>query len=275
MSRSFRIPAFLLGLLGFAAGARGQTGNCGDAFGGSALGPAWSFLDADGKAGGSAAVQDGKLVLAGKGGDVFGSKNEFVAVRRSDLSGDFDVSVKIESQSNTHDWAQAGILAANDVSSLSKGGYVVADVTPKQGFHLFSDAAGSMGTLDAHVDVGKSAYPVWIRLARAAAKFGAWYKTSADSNWISIAQGVAAQGAAAGTASQIALFSLSHNDTAEARTVFDDFTCIGAVTGLAAPAGRRESPGRYGRAGAAAAWEWVRGGARRADGRALEAAPGP
>lgn len=272
-----RLRAFS-GILALAAsGAAAQAGACSDAFDGPDLSPAWTFLDADNKAGGSAAIQGGKLVLAGKGHDIFNTTNEFVAVRRSDLAGDFDVSVKIESESNTFDWAQAGILAANDVSALSKGGYVVADVTPGQGFHLFSDAAGTMGTLDAHTDVGKSAYPVWIRLARTGTKFSAWYKTSAAANWTVIAQNVSAQGTVASTPSQIALFSLSHNDTAEAKTVFDDFTCAGSTTSLAAPGADRgragRYPGRYG-VGGGKAWGWM-WGPRRADGRAWAAEPAP
>jgi hypothetical protein len=255
-------------------GARAQSSACSDAFDGPGLGAAWTFLDADNKPGGSAAIKDSALVLAGKGHDIFNATNEFVAVRRSDLSGDFDVSVKIESQTNTFDWAQAGILAANDVSALNKGGYAVVDVTPSQGFHLFSDAAGTMGTLDAHTDVGKSAYPVWIRLTRTGTKFAAYYKTSAAAAWTAIGQSVTPQGTTANTPSQIALFSLSHNDTAEAKTVFDDFACQGATTGISAPAGRPAGGylGSYGRG--AWAWEWGRE-PRRADGRALRTAPSP
>lgn len=203
---------------------------CDDTFSGTSLDPAWGFLDADGEPGGSAKVAGGKLELAGRGSDAFKDVNEFVGVRRADLAGDFDVSVKIESQSNTHGWAQAGILAANDATAPGKGGYVVADVTPGNGFHLFYDAGGTQGTLDAHADVGKSAYPVWIRLARSGLRFSAWYKTAAAAEWIAIAKDISTQGTSG--PSQIALVSLSHNDTAEAKTVFDDFTCQGGATGL-------------------------------------------
>lgn len=212
------------------ASANAMAAGCDDAFTGPALDPAWTFLDADGEPGGSAKVVGGKLELAGRGSDAFKDVNEFVGVRRADLAGDFDVSVKIESQSNTHGWAQAGILAANDATAPGKGGYVAADVTPGNGFHLFYDAGGTQGTLDTHADIGKSAYPVWIRLARTGLKFSAWYKTAASAEWTAIAKDISSQGTSG--PSQIALVSLSHNDTAEAKTVFDDFTCQGAATGL-------------------------------------------
>jgi hypothetical protein len=125
--------------------------------------------------------------------------------------------------------------------------------------------------LDAHTDAGKSAYPVWVRLVRAGTKFSAYYKTSATAAWTAIGQAVTPQGASAATPSQIALFSLSHNDTAEAKTVFDDFACQGNVTGLSAPAARAGYLGGYGpgdRAWQGWGWSWGRE-PRRADGKAL------
>ena len=231
MAKPLSFPAFLM-LVAVSSGATGaaHAAGCADDFAGPDLDAAWTFLDADGEAGGSARIAGGKLELAGKGSDAYQNINEFVGVRRADLAGDFDVSVKIESQSNTHAWAQAGILAATDATAPAKGGYVIADVTPGNGFHLFYDGAGTQGTLDAHADAGVSAYPVWIRLARAGGKFSAWYKTALGADWTSIAKDIAAQGTTG--ASQIALVSLSHNDAMEAKTVFDDFTCAGSATGI-------------------------------------------
>ncbi|GEM_PF-3697931 len=223
-----RLLAILIGFCPVLIHA--QATACGDAFTGPSMDSSWTFLDADGEPGGSAMVSAGKLELAGKGSDAFKDVNEFVGVRRAGLAGDFDVSVKIESQTNTNGWAQAGILAANDATRPSQGGYVIVDVTPGNGYHAFYDASGSVGTLDTHADAGVSAYPVWIRLARTGAKFSAWYKNQATAAWSPIALGFQAQGT--GAVSEIALVSLSHNDSLEAKTVFDDFTCRGTVTGV-------------------------------------------
>jgi hypothetical protein len=209
--------------------AQSQSG-CADAFTGPELDPAWTLLDADGEPGGAARILAGKLEISGKGSDAFKDVNEFVGVRRAGATGDFDVSVKIESQSNTHGWAQAGILAANDARQPSKGGYVIVDVTPANGYHAFYDAAGTQGTLDAHADAGVTAYPVWIRLARTGARFSAWYRNQAAGAWTPIAENFQALGT--GPVSEIALVSLSHNDTAEAKAVFDDFTCRTTVAGV-------------------------------------------
>jgi hypothetical protein len=236
MIRRFLI-LFCLGLS--VIPARSQGSGCGDVFAGPELDPAWTFLDADGEPGGSARVAGGKLELAGKGSDAFKDVNEFTGVRRIIAPGDFDVSVKIESQTATHGWAQAGILAANDAGQPSQGGYVIVDVTPANGYHAFYDATGTPGTLDTHADVGKSAYPVWVRLARTGTKFSAWYRNQASGPWLPIAEKFAAQGT--GPVSQIALVSLSHNDSLEAKTVFDDFTCQTSTTGFQDPASRSSS----------------------------------
>ncbi len=196
---------------------------CGDDFNGASLSSAWTFLDKDGEPGGSAVVSGGKLALTGKGSDVYGSVNEFVGVALAPEAGNFDVSVKIESQDSTHPWAQAGILAANDVNDLSKGGYVAVDVTPANNYNAFYDSTGTVGTLDSHINAGISGYPVWIRLARKGKKFSAWYKNQANAPWIVIAKDFTTQGT--GPRSQLALVSLSHNDAVANKTVFDDFTC--------------------------------------------------
>ena len=144
---------------------------------------------------------------------------------RSDIAGDFDVSVKLESQVRTHDWAQAGILAAHDLANLSQGGYVVLDISPSNGYTLFSDAATPVGTLDKLQAAGVPvAYPSWIRLAKAGAKFTAWYRKQANDPWTQIGEPVTPLGTLA--PSRIALFSLSHDQTKDGKAVFDDFACL-------------------------------------------------
>lgn len=215
-------PAVLSGFLCIAC-IQAQAA-CSDGFSGTALGPAWTFVDADNAATPASATVNGKLELVGRGKDAFKTVNEFVGVKRSDITGDFDVSVKIESQTNSHDWAQAGILAATDLSHLEKGGYVVLDVTPASGYNLFHDAAEPIGGLDKVTTAGNSGYPVWIRLAKTGKSFSAWYRNKADAPWTVIAEGITPLGAAA--PSQIALISLSHNAAMDAKTVFDDFACL-------------------------------------------------
>lgn len=203
---------------------------CPDDFSASALGSPWRFVDADGSSGGAYAIVNGRLELTGRGRDVYGTVNEFVGLARNDIAGDFDVSVKLESQTATHAWAQAGILAATDLGDLRKGGYVVLDATPSNGFNLFYDSAEPAGSLDKLTQAKPSGYPVWLRLAKAGNRFSAWYRRRAEDAWTPIASDVTPVGAAA--PSQLALVSLSHDVNADGKAVFDDFACLHAPTAL-------------------------------------------
>lgn len=223
--------------------------DCPDDFSGASLAPQWRFVDLDGSAAsGGYALAGGKLELTGRGRDAYGAVNEFVGVARTDIAGDFDVSVKLESQSNTHAWAQAGILAATDLGDLSKGGYVVLDATPANGVNLFYDAAAPAGTLDRFSQVKPAgnppAYPVWLRLAKSGSRFSAWFRLREADAWTPIASNVAPVGAAA--PSQLALVSLSHDAAVDGKAVFDDFAC------LHVPARIRTDAARF-RAGSAVA----------------------
>lgn len=213
------------------AAAWPAVGACPDDFSGPGLAPAWTFLDADGVVGGTAAIVGGRLELTGRGRDAFNAVNEFVGIARSDISGDFDVSVKLESQSNTHPWAQAGILAATDPTDLTQGGYVVLDATPSNGYLLFYDAAQPIGTLDKYVkSESPSGYPVWLRLAKSGNKFSAWYKQAAGAPWIVLAKDIVPLGDPA--PSRLGLMSLSHNAAMDGKAVFEDFACLHAPTAI-------------------------------------------
>lgn len=230
------ITSSLLPVFGLLFPAPGRAA-CPDDFSNPALASEWKFLDADGTDGGSYALAGGKLELTGRGRDAFNAVNEFVGIWRADIAGDFDVSVKLESQTNTHAWAQAGIAVATDLTDLKKGGYVVLDVTPGNGYNLFYDAAQPAGTLDKYEHAASSGYPVWLRLAKAGGKFSAWYRKSVDLAWTSIAKDITPVGSPA--PSQLALMSLSHNQAMDGKVVFDDFACLHAPVALVPRAAKR------------------------------------
>lgn len=224
------LPLRLLPALCLAAAPSLAPAHCPDNFANPADSH-WTFLDADNADGGAHAFAAGKLELTGKGADIFRDKNEFVAMYRADIAGDFDVSVKIEAMQNTHQWAQAGIVAANDLKDLSKGGYAAVDVGYATGYHLFYDAAAPQGQLDQHKDIGTTAFPVTLRLARKGTDFSAWYLGVNDASWQPIAANIKSLGT--GADSQIGLFSTSHNTATAAKTVFDDFNCLGSTVDIA------------------------------------------
>lgn len=213
-------------------------GDCSDAFAGSAWGSAFDLIDKTPKKTGTGTVAGGKLTLSAAGRDIYNTVNEYVALRRKGVEGDFDMSVSIESQDNIHEWSQAGFVVANDLDNLGQGGYVALDVTPKSGRVFFSDTKGTPGTLDSNFAKGVSGYPVWIRLAKQNKLFSTWYKEKAADSWTALVSNKNAQLTAAN--SQIALFSLSHDSVKVGKAVFSNFTCTDASagTGLIAPKSR-------------------------------------
>ncbi len=223
-------------ILALACIAWCQAPGCSDDFSNPDVGggKTWKFVDADSSVSGAATVAGGMLDLSGRGADIYGKRNQFVAVDRQDVKGDFDVSVKITSQTNSNGWAQAGILIANNTEKLAEGGYFVLDVSPANGQNVFYDAKDSLGQLESRVGtVGKTAYPVWLRVKKSNKKFSAWYKNAEADAWKVVAENIAPQGTLAD--SHIALISVSHNVDMDAHTLFDDFTCLnGTATGLRA-----------------------------------------
>jgi hypothetical protein len=210
--------------------AGAQAVACSDSFSVADVGEGktWRFVAFDKSTFGSAAVADGKLTLAGRGADIYGAKNEFVAAYRGDIQGDFDVSVKLISQDSTFEWAQAGIVAATDLNDLTKGGYVAVDISPGHGYTVFYDKTAPAGQLDGSSGAGKTAYPAWLRLAKKGTQYTAYYKTQEGGNWTALPTPPPSLNT--GANAQIGLFTVSHNANQTSKAVFDDFTCLQAAT---------------------------------------------
>jgi len=232
------IRKHLVGITVFIAAACGskawaQAVACSDSFAVADVGEGktWRFVAFDKSTFGTATVVDGKLTLAGRGADIYGAKNEFVTAYRSDITGDFDVSVKLVSQDSTYEWAQAGIVAATDLNDLTKGGYVAVDISPGHGYTVFYDKTAPAGQLDGNSGgTGKTVYPAWLRLAKKGLQYTAYYKTQETGNWTALpapAQSLNTQADA-----QIGLFTVSHNANQTGKAVFDDFTCLQGTTAI-------------------------------------------
>lgn len=204
-----------------------------DDFSDTTLAP-WSWIDSvpDLSSTKSFTSTAGKLTITAKGEDVWTDFNQYAAVYRSDITGDFDVSVKVESQIEAHVWSKAGIFVQNDFKRAGAGGVFAVEVTPKNGFVSHYDAtdappaAGTTapGRLDAPgggTDV--SVYPCWLRATRVGTVFTGYYKKNLNDPWILIGAGYTPLNTAAGTSSQVGLFVTAHNPTVSSTVVFDDF----------------------------------------------------
>jgi hypothetical protein len=202
-----------------------------DDFTNDALGSAWTFRDADNDAGTgsySLTTSADQLTLSGRGADVWGSSNQYVAVYRKDIHGNFDVTVRVVSQTNTDPYAKAGIMVANDVANLGDGGYFTVSVTPSHGVNFNYDQAAPTGEMDAGVELGPGSYPIHLRLVKNGLNVSAFYRTSTSSAWTQVGSAQTSLGTR--LKSHVALFSTSHNTGATCTAVFDDFTGGGAIS---------------------------------------------
>ncbi|MBD3243617.1 MAG: DUF2341 domain-containing protein, partial [Chitinivibrionales bacterium] len=196
-----------------------------DRFDSPTIGSDWAFVDRDGQPGGSATVNDNKLVLSGAGYELWDSTHQYVGVTRADIYGDFDVVVRVDSLTPVHEWTKAGIMVANDIDDHAQGGYCLVGATPGHGAIWDWDNDGD-GRSDWHRNSGAqvSFDDLWLRLRRIDTTFAAFYKEHRDSAWIPIWQdhGIAS----AAPKMELCLFVFSH-DTAQAATaVLDDFYAV-------------------------------------------------
>jgi hypothetical protein len=195
-----------------------------DDFTTTTLGAAWALIDSvkDGHSNSDPAATAGHLTVIGRGSDVWTTANEFNAVYRSDIQGNFDVSVKVSSQTNTDPWAHAGILVFNDFTNAGLGGAFTVVVTPGHGFAVHFDSTGNDGRFDSPIGgVGTASYPCWLRAVKSGNTFAGYYKKNLADAWILIKQASLSQNTAAN--SQIGLYVTSHNTAQDCRVVFDNF----------------------------------------------------
>jgi hypothetical protein len=203
-----------------------------DPFTSDALGGAWTFLDADADATtGSRSLVDrpDQLKLLGRGRGANSAYNEFVAVHRNDLAGNFDVAVRLVFQSPGTPLAEAGLLIADDPGALALGGYCVLGRSPDGALHFRRDMDGD-GILEADIAASGLHGPVWLRLVKDGYMFSAYYRqTPAGGSWQQLGTGYTI--ASAATASIIGLYSTSGDAGKTAEAVFDDFQAGGDIDG--------------------------------------------
>lgn len=193
-----------------------------DTFSAASLNAKWSIIDTDNYSGSTVTLSNGNLSLQSRGIDVFENENQFVGVSRTDFTADFDVSVKVVSQTNTNNGAKAGIMAANNSSALSNGGFCYVAVTPGNGFLFVNDLSGTIGEAEIKEFSGTTVYPCWLRLRKAGMSFAAYYKTSENGEWTQIGFAQSPQNTSAN--SHILLFSTSKSTSSTCTTLMDDFS---------------------------------------------------
>lgn len=198
------------------------------AFDDSTVDSSWTSIDQTVPQDAAFEQTDGHLVLSGRGNELWGDTASFSGLWRTDITGDFDVCVKVVSMTNTHEWAKAGILVANDIDSLAAGGYSLIAATPGHGAAWDLDTDGD-GATDLHRSSGMvlSFTDLWLRVKKFGTTISTFYREAEGHAWTQI--DVAREAGRAQTNSEICLFVCSHDDDSLCVAQFDQFTATGAV----------------------------------------------
>lgn len=202
-----------------------------DDFADTSIGP-WILVDSvrDGMTRYSFDRNPGKLTLTSRGFDYWTDANysntKFAGLFRSDIQGDFDVRVRIDTQTtDVYNWTKSGIMAVNNPDKLNEGGAAYVAVTPREGIGFYSDTGGTIGTVDKYWGNNRNGlstpFPVWLRLVKSAGTFSGFYRHSPSEAWIQVGLPIRPQGPVAN--SRIGLFNISHDSTKSDTVVFDDF----------------------------------------------------
>jgi type IV pilus assembly protein PilY1 len=178
----------------------------------------WKYYDLDAKNNTpSQYILNSDEYLNAAGADVWTANDEFVDYYQNNLSGDWDVVVKVVSQENTNSWAKAGLMVKNNLrysASDSNGttGYCMVAVTPGNGY-VFQWDSDANKYLDSTTTAGTTTYPVWLRLKKVGTTFTGYYSHSSNNpplvnEWTQIASRTIAS---ANNTQDIGLFVTGHN----------------------------------------------------------------
>jgi regulation of enolase protein 1 (concanavalin A-like superfamily) len=182
---------------------------------GSALPSPWITTDigAVGVAG-SANFASGTFTVSGSGADIWGTADAFRFVYQ-DVTGDFTISAKVPSLTNTDVWAKAGVMVREGTSANARHASTV--VTPSNGTNFQRRPTVGGESLNTPGPVGTA--PYWVRIGRVGTTFTSY--SSADGNtWTTIGTEIISM---ANTV-QVGLAVTSHNNTVTATATFDNIS---------------------------------------------------
>lgn len=161
------------------------------------------------------------------GSDIWTSQDQYAAYYLDDISGDFEVVVKIISQENTDGWAKAGIMVRNDITGDAESpGYCIVAVTPSNGY-AFQWDNNHNGMLDKNTNEDYRHYPCWLRLVKTGQVFSAYFKESESGTWDHIETETINSAA---TVQDVGLFVTSHNTWNSCLVEFQDFQILPSLS---------------------------------------------
>ena len=130
-------------------------------------------------AAGSARFASGTFTVEGSGDDIWGTADEFHFVYQS-LEGDGEIIARVNSVTNTHPWAKAGIMIRESLQAGARHAMTAATTQNGLAFQRRTTAGGA----SAHTGTNGTT-PAWLRLVRAGDTFTSYYSGN-GSTWTEI-----------------------------------------------------------------------------------------
>jgi hypothetical protein len=138
----------------------------------------WQSMDIGDTAKGSTEIKGEEMTIVANGADIWGAADACRYVYR-EVTGDFEMSVRIVSLERANEWSKAGIMARQNLDPGSQHTFV--NVTPDHGLKMIHrDTPGS--------NTGPSPWaknfeaPVWMRLVRKGDEFSS-FASEDGKNW--------------------------------------------------------------------------------------------
>lgn len=154
-------------------------------------------------------VSDGVFRITGAGADTWQGIDQYSALYAPAGVADetWEAVVRVNSQTNTHGAAKAGIIVRNDMTQpgTSKG-YAIVGVRPSGGVEFLRDVDGN-GQVEASSQAGTTAYPMWVKLRRIGTSYTAWMSTNGTA-WTQVGPAVTLAGAT--TTQDVGMITVSH-----------------------------------------------------------------
>ena len=165
----------------------------------------------------------GTYTMTGSGTDIWNQADEFHFAYK-ELTGAGSIVAKVESITNTHSWAKAGVMIRGTLEPDSK--YAFVCVTPNNGisfqYRFFPDTDSDSTT---QADI---AAPHWIKLERSlSSRFTAYHSTN-GSTWVPVANSLP-QYISMNTSVYVGLALTSHDDAQTCQAKFSNVRITGTV----------------------------------------------
>jgi len=125
-------------------------------------------------------LSDGRYYVTNAGNDIWGRNDEFNFVKQ-EADGDVIVTVKVNSLTYTDNWAKAGLMIRQDVSSNSINFACVAPAK-KAPFATFRTSKNSNTNYAGNPYSANNFTPVWLKITKQGKTFKC-YKSSNGQNW--------------------------------------------------------------------------------------------